>query len=542
MSGKGTDAGLIDARLRRFVLAHLLSVVGEWAVTVGILVHAFAWGGAGAVGLTSLAILAPPLVFAPLAASLTARHRADRVRLLGLGTQALAYTAAAAVATAGAASPLVAAFVVIGLGAINTLRPTGAVLLPATVRSTAQLVTANVRVAWCDSSSALVGPLLAAAAAGFGDSSTVFWTCALMSTVAFGATAWRSVALTVRPDRSRDEAARRPLRRAIGDVRDHPWSLGVLGVASARNIVVGGLDVVLVVLAIEALDLGDRGPGLLSSLVGAGAFASVAITTAIVTRSRLRPALSIAAGVAAVCCIATGVRPEHAVVFAALPLVGLSASLIDNAGRMLLQRSTDPRRLGPLFALLGWVSGVGQLTGSIVAQVLLAVGGVEHALIGLGVVIALLAAWCTPALRRADDHSELPVVEMSLLLHLPMFSPLPPMALEAVARNGEYQAVDDGEVVIRQGEHGDRFYAVVDGDFDIVMNGRLIRTARRGSFFGEVALLTERTRTATVTARGPGRLLTVDRDPFLTAVTGHEPAHGAAMAVVDALELDPEQR
>lgn len=72
-----------NARMHRFVLAHLLTVVGEWAAIVGILVHAYRWGGSSAVGFVALAVHVPTLVFAPLAAHLTARHRAHSVRLAG---------------------------------------------------------------------------------------------------------------------------------------------------------------------------------------------------------------------------------------------------------------------------------------------------------------------------------------------------------------------------------------------------------------------------------------------------------------------------
>ena len=132
-----------NARMHRFVLAHLLTVVGEWAAIVGILVHAYRWGGSSAVGFVALAVHVPTLVFAPLAAHLTARHRAHSVRLAGFAVQAVALAGAAIAAALDLPSPAVAALVVLGLGAINTLRPTGAVLLPTIARSTEELVGGN---------------------------------------------------------------------------------------------------------------------------------------------------------------------------------------------------------------------------------------------------------------------------------------------------------------------------------------------------------------------------------------------------------------
>ena len=158
-----------NARMHRFVLAHLLTVVGEWAAIVGILVHAYRWGGSSAVGFVALAVHVPTLVFAPLAAHLTARHRAHSVRLAGFAVQAVALAGAAIAAALDLPSPAVAALVVLGLGAINTLRPTGAVLLPTIARSTEELVGGNLRVSYCDSVSGLIGPLVAAALGGIGE-------------------------------------------------------------------------------------------------------------------------------------------------------------------------------------------------------------------------------------------------------------------------------------------------------------------------------------------------------------------------------------
>ena len=121
-----------------------------------------------------------------------------------------------------------------------------------------------------------------------------------------------------------------------------------------------------------------------------------------------------------------GLRIERPVVFVALPLMGLSMALMDALSRTLLQRSTDPRNLGPLFAALGLVAGLGQITGSVVAQVMLAVGDVKAALVALGGVLVALAAISVTSLRRADANAEVPVVEMALLARLPMLS-VPPV-------------------------------------------------------------------------------------------------------------------
>jgi MFS family permease len=543
--GEGEDEGdngpsMRDLRVIRFVIAHFLTVIAEWAATVGVLVLAHDRGGSSAVGLVSLAVLAPPLVFAPVAASLTTRHRAHRVRLAGFAVQTVAFGAAAVAAAAAASIVTVTACVVVGLGALNTLRPTGAVVLPATVRSTRELVSGNLWVSYADSASALIGPVVAAAAAGLGGPTAVFATCSVAAALSVLATAWPGTPQTEGHHRSRSDASRGVMRKAVAELRARPWSIGVVAAASARNLVVGAFDVLLVIMALEVLDLGAGGPGVLNALVGFGALASTLVITVVVRRSRLRPALVVALATIAVSCVVLGLAGHTIAVFFVLPLIGMCLSMVDNSSRMLLQRSTDPHSLGPMFACLGVAAGTGQLAGSAVAQAVLALGDVELALIGVGVLVALTAVASRRSLSRADEHAEVPVVEMSLLGRLQLFRAMPPAQLEAMARAAEPISVADGDEVIAQGQEGDTFYAVSSGTFDIVMNGELIRSAGQGEFFGEVALLTSRPRTATVTACGPGELLAIHRLDFLVALSGHEVVYDQALDHVHGLRLDPE--
>lgn len=529
--------------LLRFVTAHAVTVVGEWAATIGSLVLAYTWGGTTAVGLTSIAVLTPPLLFAPVAAALAGRYRPDLVRLGGFVVQVIAYGAAAIAAALDLPSPVVTVGVVLGLGAINTLRPSGAVLLPIVARSTSELVTANLRISYCDSCSALVGPLIASVLIGVGGPAAVFAACAAAAGLAALATVGsaRTLVPAVRAAAPTTQS-RRVIRAVVSELRTRRWALGVLGVASARNVVVGAFDVLLVILAITALDLGDGGPGLLAALVGGGAMLSTFVATLVVRRAQLRRSLTVSLAVAAVLCLGLGVFTEPVYVYAALPVLGVCLSLMDNLSRMLMQRSTGPQHLGPLFACLGLIGGAGQFAGSIVAQVLVAVAGLEAALVGVGAVLVLIALTTRRSLAEADANADVPVVEMSLLAGIPMFAALPPATLESVARAAEPVSIRPGEEIIRQGDTGDTFYAVVDGEFEIEMNGVFLRSAPRGDFFGEVALLSDVTRTATVRARVPSELLAIHRDPFLVAITGHETSHQAALTYVEDMNLAEKMR
>ena len=86
--------------------------------------------------------------------------------------------------------------------------------------------------------------------------------------------------------------------------------------------------------------------------------------------------------------------------------------------------------------------------------------------------------------------------------------------------------------MIRAGEVGDRFYIVGDGEFDIFAEG-LHRTAQHADYFGEIALLRDVPRTATVKAIVDSQLYALQRDDFLEAVSGVGGAHAAGHAVAE---------
>jgi CRP-like cAMP-binding protein len=114
-----------------------------------------------------------------------------------------------------------------------------------------------------------------------------------------------------------------------------------------------------------------------------------------------------------------------------------------------------------------------------------------------------------------------------------MFAPLSIATKERVASSLVPISVSAGEHVIRAGDEGDRFYIVGDGELDIDAGGRH-STAHEADYFGEIALLRNVPRTATVTAAVDSHLYALQRADFLAAITGHYAAQAAGEAVADA--------
>jgi MFS family permease len=538
---RSTQSALGNPRLVRFTIAQLLATVAVWAFFIAALIYAFDHGGSRAAGLSSLALLVPTALAAPAAAAAAHRRRPSRVRLAAYAVQTLSLGASAVAAFAEAPVAVVVGFCVVAVGAYTFLGPACAVLVPAMVRSARELTVANLWMGSCESVSVLGGSLVATALLAADGPALALAGCAVL---AFVSTLMTFDQGRGEPppffDESEYVGGTRLMIRSIRRLRERPGATGVLAVAGGQYLLIGALDLIIVVLANEALNLGDSGPGLLSTAIGVGALFNAIASAMLVKRDRLAPLLAAALASIGIVSFALAIAPTLATALVLLAIAGFSRSLLDLTSRMLLQRATPPDSLAAIFGAIELLAGIGMVIGSIMAQVLIAVGGVDAALIGLGIFFTILLLLTWRSLRVADDSADIPIVAISLLRRIPAFAPLPPIALEAVARAASEVVVTAGQAVVTQGEPGDAFYAVVDGSFDITIDGRHVNTAERGASFGEIALLANVSRTATVTASCAGSLLAIQRVPFLTAVTGSDSSRQAAWGVIRTMQLSGE--
>jgi len=217
-----------------------------------------------------------------------------------------------------------------------------------------------------------------------------------------------------------------------------------------------------------------------------------------------------------------------------LPLVGLARAVLDLTGRMLMQRAAPQDALASIFATMESLALVCSALGSIAVQVMIAALGVRAAVLGIGVTLACLIALTARRLVEIDASADAPVVTIRLLRRLPIFAPLPGPPMEGVARAGRHVHVAAGDTIITEGDRGDGYFAIITGAVDVSAAGEHIRSMTRGQGFGEIALISDVPRTATVTAVTDVELLEIERTPFLTAVTGHDASRHAALSVVHA--------
>jgi CRP-like cAMP-binding protein len=112
--------------------------------------------------------------------------------------------------------------------------------------------------------------------------------------------------------------------------------------------------------------------------------------------------------------------------------------------------------------------------------------------------------------------------DLSLVREVPLFAHLTGGQVTALCRRFVPQRVETDQAVIEEGAAGDRFYLIRDGRFEVRHEGsdEAIATLGRGDYFGEIALLRDVPRTATVTAKGEGELLALGRDDFRSLLRG----------------------
>jgi len=226
-----------------------------------------------------------------------------------------------------------------------------------------------------------------------------------------------------------------------------------------------------------------------------------------------------------------GPLPELAFALLMLAVVGAANSVEDVAAFTLLQRLIPDRVLTRVFGVVWRLAMGGVALGSIVAPALVEAIGARAAFVGVGAILPVLTV-ATYRKLASIDRDAAPAPELEFVQRVPMFQPLSIAAKERVAGSLLLQAVGAGDVVLRAGERGDSFYIVRNGALEITAEG-LHTTADEGDFFGEIALLRDVPRTATVTALVDSHLYVLHRDDFLAAVTGHEAARAAGQTVVE---------
>lgn len=522
---------LVNPDIRRALVAWMLGYAGEWSWLVALWVYAYQTSGVVAVGVLGLARTLPAALLSPALSTITDRLPRHRVLLaIHLGRATL--LAVAAISVAVGLSPLVV-YAIAPLDALLSVlhRPTHMPLMPALARSPEELVASNVASSTFEGIGTLIGPALggvliayATPAWGFGVSALVFAAAAL------------SVS-GIRPA----QALRREVRRGslvatifggIEALVRYPGAGLIVSLFWAQIIVRGLLNVLLVVAAVELLRVGEQGVGYLNSAIGAGGFLGVLATVTLVSRRKMAAPFAIGLVLWGSPILLIGLLPWAPAAVLFLAVLGLGNAVLDVAGFTIMQRSVPNAVRGRVFGVLESGVMLGGGIGSALAPVLLGLLDIRGALIATGLLLPSLAVLSWPWVTRADADGVIPERELAILRGVPMLAPLPMTILEQVAGDIAVRAYADGELIIRQGDVGDRFYILASGRAEAIADGQPLRAMGPGESFGEIALLRDVPRTASVFAIGPVEAFALDCSAFIGAVSGDKRSSSAADAVV----------
>jgi MFS family permease len=496
-------------------------IAGDWVLLVALLVVAFETGGALAVGLLGLVRMLPSTLIAPLAGIPAARYGSARV-LVAVNLIRAASALGCAVAVAVDA-PIVVAFALatVAASAGAMVRPVQTALLPSLARTPEELVAGNSVSSLGEAAGTFVGPLVGGilvVAAGPGP------------TLAAAALLFALAALPVSRLDAGEEIA---LVRALEGGQRRPSVLAGLRALQRRPgpalIVVGfmsqvfvrGLLVTLLVVAsVELLGMGDAGVGWLNAAVGAGGLLGALTAAGLGGRISLSRVFAVSLVFWGLPIALFAGAPIPLVALAALFVTGLSNASLDVAGFTILQRSLTLAERVPVFGLFEGGVGVMMAVGGIVAPILIAVFGSRGALLISGAILPVVALVTWPRIRHIERESMVPPERLRLVRSIPLFAPLNLSALERLASAMTPVSFEPGEVLMREGEPGDRYLVIESGAADVSQGGQHLRVAGTGEGIGEIALLRDVPRTATVVARQPIRAYALDARSFKGAMAG----------------------
>ena len=522
-SGQALASVFSNPGLRRIQLAFVGSIVGDWAYAIAVAVYAYDQGGPAAVGLLGVARYLSMALVLPLASTLADRYPRKWVMLVSDVLRALLVLVAAVVIAAD--GPALAVY---GLAIVTALvgtcfRPAQAALLPGLARDAGELTAANVASSTIESVGFFVGPALGGLLLAVADIQTVY----VVNAATFIWSAAFIVRLPAPPVTRAAEAAEDERGSFLGNASaGFRAILGnrdlrlVIGVYCAQTVVAGASLVFVVTLALDLLDLGRAGVGYLDAVMGIGGLVGGFVALVLAQRGRL--ALDFGVGVllwsAPLLFIAAW--PTVGVAAAAMVLVGLGNSLVDINAYTILQRTVPDAVMGRVFgamesAVIGAMAG-----GALLMPLLIETLGIRVALAVLGGAVTAIVLVALAGLRRIDLTALAPP-GLELVRRISIFTALPEPILERLARALIRVEGKPGDVLIREGDEGDRFYVIEEGTVVVSKEGRWVADLGPGDYFGEIALLKDVPRTATVTAKTDAKLYALERDVFIPAVTGH---------------------
>ena len=530
--------------LRKINLALAGSMIGDWAYGTAILIWAYDIGGARAVGIWYTVRLVLITIVTPFASTIVDRLPRKMVMISAdLIRAVLCFAVAGLIWVDG---PVWLVFVLATLAPLigAPFRPAVAALMPKLVKTPDELTAANGTASTIESLAFFVGPAIAAilvSAIGIPvvvvfNALTFLWSALLVSRIRVPSEEpARAAESTEASDaEDADEVADAESQgffmesmegfKAIW--RDRDLRL-VSGVYSAQTIVAGASAVFGIEMAVQMTDFGAAGVGYIDSAFGVGALVGGLVAVGRSSAGKLGTDFGLGVIFWALPLLLAAIWPQMWAAFLAVFILGMANPVVDVNASTILQRKTDDEVMGRVFGALDTALIGSMALGSALMPIMIHFWGLQWSLAILAIAVS---ASVVPAFGRLTAMNETlrEPDGLVLLRQVPLFAPLELKSLERVAQQLVRIEVPAGDVLIREGDEGDRFYVIESGQMTASFEGAVLRQMGPGDPFGEIALLRDVPRTATVTADEPTVVLALERADFLDAVTGNSEVNNRA--------------
>ena len=538
--------------LRRINLALVGSVIGDWAFSVAFSIYVYQNGGATALGVISIVRYLTMAVLASILSVLA--DKVDRRRLMIAADVIRAVLVVACAAIVVADGPAVAVYVLAVLvGVVGlTFRPALAALLPSLARNPSELTAANVASSTINSVGFFVGPMIGGLLLAVADVGAVFAFDALTFV-------WSAVmVLGVRPttvvvETTNDIETFTELDTELDTPVDdsEPEQGGMFdGAADGYRVILGDRDLRLIValyvaqtivagcsavygvtIALDLLKMSESGVGVLNAALGVGGLIGGVAALVLAQRGKLSRDFGIGVALWAAPLLLVAAFASIPAALVAMVLIGIGNSIVDVNAETIVQRLVPDEVLGRVFGALDSAAIGGMALGAAIMSLMTATIGLRGGLVIIGVGVTVLVLLAIPGLVRVDKTALAPE-GLDLLRGVPMLAVLPEHVIERLARTSELMTVGAGAQVFAEGDHGDKFYVIESGVALVSKSGQPVAELGGGQSFGEIALLRDVSRTATVEAVTDLTVRAIERRHFLQAVTGHADASQQAELVV----------
>ncbi len=487
--------------LRRVQLAFFGSGLGDWAYATAVTVWAYHDGGAAAVGAFQATRFILAAVTGPLGATIADRMSRRTFMMASDAIRAVLVAGAAVCVTLGF-DVAVYALALLAVVAGAPFRAAQAGLVPQLVDDPHELTSSNAVASNIENLVVFAGPALGAVLVGTVGVEAAFW----LNVATFVWSFWLLVGIHA-PRRESDGSSDAHddsgiLRETLGGVqviaRDPDLRTTAI-LAALQGGLFGALTVLNVIIAIDMLDTGPSGVGLLQALMGLGCVAGGVVVLARVARGRVATDMAVGVIGWALPFLLLAIYPSAPTAVLALLVVGFMDPWVNLGLDTLPQRLAEDRVMSRVFATIDAALIAAMSVGSLIAPLMLDLVGLRSTLVVLGVAVVVYAATTLPRMRRLDRRLSAPP-DTELLAAVPMFAPLPPPAVEGLARASQRREVGAGQAVVVEGEAAQEFFVIVVGEVEVTQDGRVLRREGPGDVFGEIGLLRDVPRTATVTA------------------------------------------